>query len=127
MWLQIGDPFDGLRFGPPLQFKWAAQDTEIFQDLELVIEDAYKTIANQPTSAWKRLAEEAHPPKINGRPVRLNLIYGETNDHEEILVMRARLPFRGWPLGGRVVVEGWRRVGAGAWTPLATGELEKTW
>lgn len=127
VWLQIGDPFEGLRLGPPLHLKWAAKDSDIFQDLELLIADVYKTIAPQPPTAWNQLAETAQPPKINGRRVKLNLTAHLADNLEGIVIMRARLPFPAWPFGGWVVVEGWNRTSEGAWSPLATEELEKTW
>ena len=127
VWLQIGDPFDGPRFGPPLHLKWAAKDSDIFQELELVIADAYKTIAPQPPAAWDRLAETAQPPKVNGRRVKLDLRAYLGDDLDGVVLMRGSLPFPAWPLGGWVVVEGWNRTREGAWTPLSTEELEKTW
>jgi hypothetical protein len=126
VWLQIGDPFDGPRFGPPLHLEWAAKDTDTFQDLELLIADVYKTIATQPTTAWEQLAETAQPPKINGRRVKFHLRLF-ANDLEEYVLMRACLPFPAWPLGGWVLIEGWKRTREGAWTPLSTDELEKAW
>ena len=126
VWLQFGDPFDGPRFGPPLRLEWAAKDSGIFKDLELLIADVYKTIAPQPTTVWERLAETAQPPTINGRRVKFDLRLF-ANDLEEFVLMRAFLPFPAWPLEGWVVFEGWKRKGEEAWTPLAAEELEKTW
>ena len=126
VWLHIGDPFDGPRFGPPLHLKGAEKDPGIFQDLVSVIEDVFKIIGTQPATAWERSAEKAPPPKINGRQVKLNLRLF-SNELEEFLVMRACLPFPAWPLGGWVVYEGWKRTGEGAWTPLPAEELEKFW
>jgi len=127
VWLQIGDPFDGIRVGPPLHLKWAAKASDIFEDLEAVIEDVYKTIAPQPPTAWTRLAETAQPPSIDDRRVKLDLRTNVANDREGFVLIRARLPFRVWPLGGWVVVEGWNRTREGAWTALAAEDLEKAW
>jgi hypothetical protein len=126
VWLQFGDPFGGPRFGPPLHSEWAEKPSSIFQKLELRITEVYKTIAHQPPTEWERLAHAAKPPEINGRRVRVNLNYG-TDDLGEFLFIRARLSFPLWPLGGWVVVEGWKRPQDGAWTPLPVEELEKTW
>jgi hypothetical protein len=126
VWLQFGDPFGSPRFGPPLHSEWAEKPSSIFQKLELRIIEVYKTIAHQPPTEWERLAHAAKPPEINGRRVRVNLNYG-TDDLGEFLFIRARLSFPLWPLGGWVVVEGWKRPQDGAWTPLPVEELEKTW
>jgi hypothetical protein len=126
VWLQFGDPFSSPRFGPPLRMAWAEKASDIFLNLELIIAEVYKTIASQPPTEWERLAHAAKPPEINGRRVRVNLNYG-TDDLGEFLFIRARLPFPLWPLGGWVVVEGWKRPQGGAWTPLPVEELEKTW
>ncbi len=127
VWLQLGDAFDGPRIGPPLHMQWAAKDSGIFPELESIIEDVYKNIAPQPPDAWERLASTAQPPSINGRRVMLNITSSVATDLDGIILMKARLPFRLWPLGGWVVIEGWNRKQGGVWTPLAREELEKIW
>ncbi len=127
VWLQIVDPFDGPRIGPPLHMKWAAKNVNIFHDLELVIAGVYKTIASQPPTAWQRLSETSQPPEINGRHIKLNVRTFENPDLDLVVLMRACLPFPAWPLGGWVVIEGWNRTNAGVWIPLTAEELGKIW
>jgi hypothetical protein len=126
IWLQFKSPFGVFTFGPPLHLKWVEKASDIFLNLEMLINDSYKTIASQPPTEWERLAHAAEPPQINGKRVRINLDYG-SDDLGEFLFIRARLPFPVWPLGGWVVVEGWKRPQDGRWTPLPVEELEKTW
>lgn len=89
--------------------------------------DAYKAIAPHPSTEWKRIAEAGKPFSINGRRVRIDIRTYFEDELNEILLIRACLPFKAWPFGGRVVIEGWRRTEAGVWTRLATEELEKKW
>ena len=127
VWFQIGGPFGGFRFGPPLHWKHAAEKPDIFRALEWAIMEAYKTLRPHPPTEWQRFAENAIPPSIKGRRVKLNIECYLMDNNDGVVLMRAFLSFRAWPFGGWVVYEGWCRTQAGEWTRLPAEELEDQW
>ena len=93
VWFQIGDPFGGFRFGPPLHWKRAPENPDIFRAMEWAIIEAYKTVAPHPPTEWQRLTENYKLPSIQGRRVQLDLSYELIDNLDGVVVVRAFLPF----------------------------------
>lgn len=102
-------------------------DPDAFQALESTLRELQERLSFQRPSKWPEIAAGMLRPQINGREVRVDLIGDAGDDRDGDVVMRACLPFRGWPLGGWVVYEAWRRTSDGSWSSFTEEQLAEMW
>jgi hypothetical protein len=79
---------------------------------------------------WDALAPagfDAALPRLEDRQGYIDGLGDGCTDGVGEIVLRACLPFQGWPLGGWVVYEGRHRARDGSWTPFTAEELAKVW
>jgi len=126
----IGDPFGrGLTVRPPRPGLYCQVDAEQFGELERVIREIRVRLAGCAPSEWANMAKGASVPRVRGQKVRVRLLCASDGPDSSInlVVLRALLPFRLWPVGGQVVFAGWNRSDDNVWTPLSEDQLEQYW
>lgn len=127
----IGDPFLGrsLTLRPPRPGLCCQEDAEEFDELERVIREIRDRLAGSAPSEWASMAKAASVPQVRGRRVRVRMLYAAvgSDSSTDLVVIRALLPFRLWPVGGQVVFAGWNRSDENVWTPLSEDQLEQHW
>lgn len=130
VWLHIGPGFGRFTFGPPHFGKVEPDDSEIYRALESIINDTQKVLVSHPITSWRGLAKISNLPRINNQKVIVDLAHyppSITKKNDGAVVLRACLPFRAWPFGGRVVYEGWHQRREGPWKRFTIEELEEFW
>jgi len=122
----LGPPFGGLRLAVRPGFL-GLDAPSAFGALEEAIAAVRDTLRSRPPSAWYDLPDTVFEPHIQDRKASLDITGDVTDTTVAKVVVRALLPFRGWPFGGWVVHEGWQCAADGSWTPFTEDALADVW
>jgi hypothetical protein len=126
----IGPPFGGFRMAVrPGMFR--LDHPAVFTVLEEAVQTAFSTLSRHSPDTWPQLhaAGEltAIPPRFDGREGMIDVTGNPADTSGGELVLRAFLPFSGWPLGGWAVYAAWHRQPDGTWSPFSEKELASVW
>ena len=122
----LGPPFGGLRLAvrPGL---FGLNEPSAFEALEHAIAAVQDVLRSHPPNTWHDLPNTVFEPHIQDRTASIDVTGDVTDTTVATVVLRARLPFRGWPFGGWVVHEGWQCAADGSWTPFTDEALADVW
>lgn len=126
----IGPPFGNFRIAMrPGVF--GVDHPAAFDALEEAIEEAFSILSFHSPDAWPELHAAGDvtlpPPRFDGREGVLNIAGNPSDASGGWVVMRAMLPFSGWPPGGWAVYEAWHYEPDGTWNAFSEEELETVW
>lgn len=122
-------PIGGFRLASRVAGFLDSPDT--FDALEAALERAQKLLEPHAPEDWPELKDRLEAeatPRIGGREgaVALAAFHSEDDARMEV-VLRAIMPFRFWPLGGRAVWGAWYRSADGEWVPFDEKEIDRVW
>ncbi|KPK04245.1 MAG: hypothetical protein AMS20_08845, partial [Gemmatimonas sp. SG8_28] len=98
-----------------------------FEALEEAIAAVPDVLRSRPPNTWHELPNSVFEPHIRDRKASIDITGDVTATTVATVVVRASLPFHGWPFGGWVVHEAWQCAADGAWTPFTDDALAQVW
>jgi hypothetical protein len=126
----LGPPFGGFRIAARAGLL-GFDNPAAFLALERAIDTAYTLLRAQPPDTWQQLAADdsfaAAIPSHDGRAGVIDLTGDGVTSTPGVVLVRAFLPFRFWPLGGWAVYGAWHRGTDGTWTPFSEEEMAGVW
>jgi hypothetical protein len=125
----FGPLFGGFRFATrPGMF--GLDDPLAFAVLERSVESAFTLLSAHDPADWAEVTPTGFDvaiPRLEGREGYIDGLGDGCISGVGEIILRACLPFQGWPLGGWVVYEGRHRAPDGTWTSFTAEELAEVW